>query len=482
MVIDLVNGKNSNKLKTIVYSVSDLNDLAEEIITNVLASQYRNVASYNPLKDGGLITVNGGQEVGRKLLISFRLMLENQGFTVLVAKNTNLVPMEISLKEQAHVETAGLFENADFRKGDRVLVNYGTIKEPEVYIGTVAARSTSKKLVRVEFDDGDKQAYPVDNKGTGIIGYALKKFSRRRTREIPIDLVDDYLDQDRWFSGSLKDVNKPGFTLRNYKVKTVKQKTDPTPKGKVQNKVIPEVKPKVIDVPKQEVNMLKVANQDEFFKPMLNLLSPDQRTMYEMIKKEHLPLLKVWYETEDTDFSFDFGAYSLEQSALDGHWYTVTRVGKGHKFGPETDSLKKAFKMLLAIANSTVASPETAEVVYVQYEAEDQAETFEDDTTVDLSIADEPTFLVSMYNTKMAQLIIQQLKGLRDDDYMKSCVHHFYVSFSVDPTAAVSNALYNYAQRIAGSYDPYFGTVDQVYNKLIKEYEEGTLDIKYVEA
>ena len=209
-------------------------------------------------------------------------------------KGKILADLSIDVPEQA---TAGLFENADFRKGDRVLVNYGTIKEPEVYIGTVAARSTSKKLVRVEFDDGDKQAYPVDNKGTGIIGYALKKFSRRRTREIPIDLVDDYLDQDRWFSGSLKDVNKPGFTLRNYKVKTVKQKTDPTQKGKVQNKVIPEVKPKVIDVPKQEVNMLKVANQDEFFKPMLNLLSPDQRTMYEMIKKEHLPLLKVWYET-----------------------------------------------------------------------------------------------------------------------------------------------------------------------------------------
>ena len=387
--------------------------------------------------------------------------------------------LSIDVPEQ---ETAGLFENADFRKGDRVLVNYGTIKEPEVYIGTVAARSTSKKLVRIEFDDGHKEAYPVDNKGTGIIGYALKKFSRRRVREIPIDLVDDYLDQDRWFSGSLKDVNKPGFTLRNYKVKTVKQKTDPTQKGKVQNKVIPEVKPKVIDVPKQEVNMLKVANQDEFFKPMLNLLSKDQRTMYEMIKKEHLPLLKVWYETEDTDFSFDFGAYSLEQSALDGHWYTVTRVGKGHKFGPETDSLKKAFKMLMAIANSTVASPETAEVVYVQYEAEDQAETFEDDGVVDLSISDEPTFLVSMYNTNVAQWVIRQLKGLRDEEYMKACVHHFYVSFSVDPTAAVSNALYNYAQRVAGSYDPYFGTVDQVYNKLIKEYEEGTLDIKYVEA
>ena len=72
MIIDLVNGKNSNNLKTIVYSVSDLDDLAEEIITNVLASQYRNVASYNPLKDGGLITVNGGQNVGRKLLTSFK--------------------------------------------------------------------------------------------------------------------------------------------------------------------------------------------------------------------------------------------------------------------------------------------------------------------------------------------------------------------------------------------------------------------------
>lgn len=474
MIIDLISGTNT---KTIQYSVSDIDDFAEGIISDVIATQYRKVASYTLLSDGAIITVNGGQETARKMLASIRIQLENNDLSVAVARNSSLTPIIIKQKT-----TAGLFENADFRKGDRVLVNYGTTKEPEVYIGTVAARSNTKKLVRIEFDDGHKEAYPVDNKGTGIIGYALKKFSRKRVREIPIDLVDDYLDQNRWFSSSLKDVNKPGFTLRNYKVKTVKQKTDPTPKGKVQNKVIPEAKPKVIDVPKQEVNMLKVANQDEFFKPMLNLLSKDQRTMYEMIKKEHLPLLKVWYETEDTDFSFDFGAYSLEQSALDGHWYTVTRVGKGHKFGPETDSLKKAFKMLLAISNSTVASPETAEVVYVQYEAEDQAETFEDDGAVDLSISDEPTFLVSLYNTKMAQWVIQQLKGLRDEEYMKACVHHFYVSFSIDPTAAVSNALYNYAQRIMGSYDSYFGTADQVYNKLIKEYEEGTLDIKYVEA
>lgn len=474
MVIDLISGTNT---KTIQYSVSDIDDFAEGIISNVIATYYRKVASYTPLSDGAIITVNGGQETALKMLVSIRTQLQNNDLSVAVARNPSLTPIIIKQKT-----TAGLFENADFRKGDRVLVNYGTTKEPEVYIGTVAARSNTKKLVRVEFDDGHKEAYPVDNKGTGIIGYALKKFSRKRVREIPIDLVDDYLDQNRWFSNSLKDVNKPGFTLRNYKVKTVKQKTDPTSKGKVQNKVIPEAKPKVIDVPKQEVNMLKVANQDEFFKPMLNLLSKDQRTMYEMIKKEHLPLLKVWYETEDTDFSFDFGAYSLEQSALDGKWYTVTRVGKGHKFGPETDSMKKAFKMLLAISNSTVASPETAEVVYVQYEAEDQAETFEDDGAVDLSISDEPTFLVSLYNTKTAQWVIQQLKGLRDEEYMKACVHHFYVSFSVDPTAAVSNALYNYAQRIMGSYEAYFGTVDQVYNKLIKEYEEGTLDIKYVEA
>lgn len=474
MIIDLISGTNT---KTIQYSVSDIDDFAEGIISDVIATQYRKVASYTLLSDGAIITVNGGQETARKMLASIRIQLENNDLSVAVARNSSLTPIIIKQKT-----TAGLFENADFRKGDRVLVNYGTTKEPEVYIGTVAARSNTKKLVRIEFDDGHKEAYPVDNKGTGIIGYALKKFSRKRVREIPIDLVDDYLDQNRWFSSSLKDVNKPGFTLRNYKVKTVKQKTDPTPKGKVQNKVIPDAKPKVIDVPKQEVNMLKVANQDEFFKPMLNLLSKDQRTMYEMIKKEHLPLLKVWYETEDTDFSFDFGAYSLEQSAIDGKWYTVTRVGKGHKFGPETDSLKKAFKMLLAISNSTVASPETAEVVYVQYEAEDQAETFEDDTTVDLSISDEPTFLVSLYNTKTAQWVIQQLKGLRDEEYMKACVHHFYVSFNVDPTAAVSNALYNYAQRIMGSYEAYFGTVDQVYNKLIKEYEEGTLDIKYVEA
>lgn len=463
--------------RTYSYAICDIITDAEDIISNVLASKHRRYVNYNPIKDGAIMVINGGAKVASLVLNDIVNALRENGYNVGVAKNPELVP--INIFEQT---TAGLFENADFRKGDRVLVNFGTIKEPEVYIATVIARSTSRKLVRVQFDDEHREAYPVDNKGVGIIGYALKKFSRKRIREIPIDLVDDYLDQDRWFSGSLKDVNKPGFTLRNYQVKTVKQKTDPTPKGKILNKKVPEAKPKVIDVPKQEVNMLKVANQDTFFKPALNLLSKDQRTMYDLIAKERLPLLKVWYETEDTDFSFDFGAYSLEQSALDGKWYTVTRVGKGHRFGDETNSIKKAFKMLLALSNKTFAAHEVADVVYVQYNAEEQSDVFDEDITVDLSVANDPTYIVSLYNTKLAKIVLKNIGGGRDDTYMKDQINYFYVSFNNDPTAAISNALYSYAGRISGSYEPYFGTVDHVYKALIAEYEEGSLDIKYISA
>ena len=63
------------------------------------------------------------------------------------------------------IEAAG-----KYKKGDRVVVNCGTKKEPEYYIGTV--KSAGAK-VTVDFDDGDKDAYPA--KSPKLMGKGLKK-------------------------------------------------------------------------------------------------------------------------------------------------------------------------------------------------------------------------------------------------------------------------------------------------------------------
>lgn len=135
--------------------------------------------------------------------------------------------------------TAGVFEDAEFQKGDRVIVNFGTTKEPEVYLATIIQVSKKNKKVRVEFDDGHREVYPIDNKGSGIIGYCNHK--RKIKKEIPIDKVDDMLDQDLWFSASLRNVNKPGFTLKAFQGKTPK-----SAKGlSVPNKIVKSEQPKV---------------------------------------------------------------------------------------------------------------------------------------------------------------------------------------------------------------------------------------------
>ena len=78
-----------------------------------------------------------------------------------------------------------------FVKGDRVIVNYGTAREPEYYAGTIMAIRTGK--AKVLFDDGSEEVYliPVRPAKVGILGKTLVK--RKRSTMIPKEQVEKWL-------------------------------------------------------------------------------------------------------------------------------------------------------------------------------------------------------------------------------------------------------------------------------------------------
>lgn len=78
---------------------------------------------------------------------------------------------------------------ATFKAGDRVVVNYGTLRAPEYYVGTVLATRAEK--VKVQFDDGTTEVYPAAIRKDGILGKA--KTNRVRKTQIPTESLEDWL-------------------------------------------------------------------------------------------------------------------------------------------------------------------------------------------------------------------------------------------------------------------------------------------------
>lgn len=76
-----------------------------------------------------------------------------------------------------------------YKKGDRVIVNFNTTKDPEYYAGTVS--SLRKGLVNVKFDDGDKGSYKPTRSKVGLVG--LIKGKKKRKTEIPAKDIDKWL-------------------------------------------------------------------------------------------------------------------------------------------------------------------------------------------------------------------------------------------------------------------------------------------------
>ena len=61
----------------------------------------------------------------------------------------------------------------DFTVGNRVVVNFGTVNVPEIYVGSVDYVTKDKKHVFVGFDDGSQKKFPINQSKTGILGLAL---------------------------------------------------------------------------------------------------------------------------------------------------------------------------------------------------------------------------------------------------------------------------------------------------------------------
>lgn len=94
-----------------------------------------------------------------------------------------------------HIIVSALIDN--YSKGDRVVVNINTTKEPEYYVASVTKISRANNLVYVLFDDGEKWQYKATSSKVGILGHALK--SKKRKSEIkPRNL-------DKWLSTSKND-------------------------------------------------------------------------------------------------------------------------------------------------------------------------------------------------------------------------------------------------------------------------------------
>jgi len=79
-----------------------------------------------------------------------------------------------------------------YKKGSRVIVNFGTTKDPEYYVGTVTG--IRKGLVYVLFDDGDKGSYKPTPSKVGLVGITKKKTGRKS--EIPAKDIDKWLSID----------------------------------------------------------------------------------------------------------------------------------------------------------------------------------------------------------------------------------------------------------------------------------------------
>lgn len=115
---------------------------------------------------------------------------------------SSFVPVETSGWSQ-DIEIAGAYEDAGFSKGDRVIVNFDTARDPSFYLGTVTKVSPKTKMVYVKFDDQDVGAFTPDNRLTGILGF--QKGARRRSQELSLEQVGQALDTKRWVAKALTD-------------------------------------------------------------------------------------------------------------------------------------------------------------------------------------------------------------------------------------------------------------------------------------
>lgn len=109
-----------------------------------------------------------------------------------------------------------------FVKGDRVISNFGTQKEPEYYSGTVIMVSPKRVAVKVHYDDGEIHMEPIDGTGLGVIGFMKGKAKYKRA--IPTERVLALIDQERWHVPAIKKLIKGQPTVENKVTPDIKRK------------------------------------------------------------------------------------------------------------------------------------------------------------------------------------------------------------------------------------------------------------------
>ena len=79
-----------------------------------------------------------------------------------------------------------------YAKGKRVIVNYGTTRKPEYYIGSITEIQNSE--ITVLFDDGEVGIYEDDRSKVGLMGLAIE--GKKTKQAIPIAKIDEWLKVD----------------------------------------------------------------------------------------------------------------------------------------------------------------------------------------------------------------------------------------------------------------------------------------------
>lgn len=107
-------------------------------------------------------------------------------------KKMGLAVASVEVETAANIEalTAAEFKAA-IKKGARVVLNAGTPKDPEYYLGSVTGLANGGKNARVLFDDGDDAVYVINRSKTGLIG--LAKGTAKRKSAIPASSINKFL-------------------------------------------------------------------------------------------------------------------------------------------------------------------------------------------------------------------------------------------------------------------------------------------------
>jgi len=94
--------------------------------------------------------------------------------------------------EYVNIDVETILSAIQYKKGNRVIVNFNTAKDPEYYVGTVT--TIRKGIVYVIFDDGDKGSYKPTASKVGLVGITKKKIGRKS--EIPAKDINKWLSID----------------------------------------------------------------------------------------------------------------------------------------------------------------------------------------------------------------------------------------------------------------------------------------------